>query len=181
MIVLVDSHQKVRAPTPAPAAAPDAGARWGKASAFAFDRSAEDREMEERGGVTLEWPTEHIERIAVHDLTPVWRKYEVVRIVSTADPEVVEFATVTREMLIPVGLSMQRYVGGGMGYVEEPGSFGYQDRVIHSFVRLRVPSPVPDAEVVETGVEGDWPDLPEEMFPPGRFVPVFPLPGAWDR
>lgn len=181
MIVLIDSHAEDRTPRLARTPAPDAGTRWGKAARFDFDRSDETEEMEARGGVTLIWPAEHIETVRVWDFTPVWRRYDVVRIESSADPTRTENATVTREMLIPLGSSTQRYVGGGMGYVEDPGDYGYEDRVIHSYLRLAVPSPVPEAEVIDSGVEGAWPDLPQEMFPPGRLIPVFPLPGAWDR
>ena len=181
MIVLVEQHRDERADRTAAQLAPDSGARWGKAAEFGFDRSAETAEMEARGGVVLEWPAEHVETVTVRDFTPVWRRYDVVRIRSSADESQTMEATVTREMLIPLGSSTQRYVGGGIGYVEDPGDYGYQDRVIHSFLRLAVPSPVPEAEVIDTGVEGAWPDYPQETFPPGKFVPVFPLPGAWDR
>ena len=80
VIVLVESHRDDRAARPATPPPPDAGTRWGKASHFDFDRSEETAEMEARGGIVLEWPAEHIETVAVADLTPVWRKYEVVRI-----------------------------------------------------------------------------------------------------
>ena len=181
MIVLIESHAEDRPARPVRTPDPEAGARWGKAADYAFDQSAETTETEERGGVTLEWPAEHIETVTVWDFTPVWRSYDVVRIESSSDPTKTEQATVTREMLIPLGSSTQRYVGGGMGYVEDPGQYGYEDRVIHTFLRLALPSPVPEAEVIDSGVEGEWPDYPEETFPPDGFPPIFPTPGSWDR
>ncbi len=42
-------------------------------------------------------------------------------------------ATVTRQMLIPVGSSTQKYVGGGIGYVEDPRGYGYEERTIHTY------------------------------------------------
>ena len=84
-------------------------------------------------------------------------------------------------MLVPVGSSTQKYVGGGIGYVEDPGDYGYQLRTIHTLVLLGVPSPLPDAEVVSTGQEGEWPDYPQEPFAPGKFTPTAPLPGPWTR
>lgn len=182
MIVLIDSHTDERAARPVAQPAPEAGARWGKAARFDFDRTAESEEMERRGGVTLVWPAEHVETVAVADLAPVWRKYDVVRIRSSADPDQAQEATVTREMLIPIGMSTQIYVGGGIGYVEDPGEYGFEERVIHSFVRLHVPSAVPEAELIGTGEEGEWPRFPEELFTPGGgLVPIMPVPGNWDR
>jgi hypothetical protein len=84
-------------------------------------------------------------------------------------------------MLIPVGSSTQKYVGGGIGYVEHPGDYGFEERTIHTFVRLRLPSPVPDAEVISTDEEGAWPDYPLEAHPPGRFLALAPVPGRWTR
>ena len=50
--------------------------------------------------------------------------------------------------------------------------------MIHSFVRLALPSPVPEAEVVETGIEGAWPDYPQETFPPGQVRAGLPAAGS---
>lgn len=186
MIVLVQSHTDVRAAAARQQPDPDAGARWGRPSRFQFDRSAEDAELERRGGVTLVWPAERVTTVRVGNFTPVWRKIDVIRIPPGAtpeatDPETMEEASVTREILFPVGTTTQKYVGGGTGYVEDPRGLPYEERVIHTFVRLRLPPPMPDAEVVRTEVEGAWPSLPTEMFRPGTFVYVPPVPGDWHR
>lgn len=181
MIVLVESHAQERASRPSTPAPDAGGARWGRASRFDFDRSAADAEMDERGGITLVWPAERLETIRVQVLTPVWRRLEVIRVPSSADPSTTEEASVTRELLIPLSRSRQKYVGGGTGYVEDPGDRPYEERIIHTFLHLKLPPPLPDAEVVRIAEEGAWPDLPTELLPPGRFVSVPPLPGAWDR
>ena len=53
--------------------------------------------------------------------------------------------------------------------------------MIHTFVLLSLPSPVPDAPVVASSVEGSWPNYPEEAHPPGKFTPLAPVPGPWTR
>ena len=181
MIVLVESHAQERAHRPS-APTPDAGgARWGQAARFAFGQSAEEAEMEDRGGLTLVWPAERFETVRVQVLTPVWRRLEVIRVPSSDDPKTTEEASVTREMLIPLGASRQKYLGGGTGYVEDPGGRPYEDRVIHTFLHLRLPPPLPNAEVVRVAEEGAWPDLPTELHVPGTYVAVPPIPGVWDR
>lgn len=180
MIVLIESHTKARASrTPRPA--PDAGARWGRASRFTFDQSAEDAEMERRGGITLVWPAERIETVRVDNFTPVWRKIDAVKLPSTEDPNATEEVGITSELLFPISETRQKYIGGGTGYVEDAQGRPYEERIIHTFLLMRVPSPVPEAEVLRTEEEGSWPDLPRELYSPGTFVYVPPIPGAWDR
>ena len=181
MIVLVESHSEERASRSQPPVPDAGGARWGRASRFAFDRSAKDAEMEDRGGITLVWPAERLETVRVQVLSPVWRRLDVIRVPSSDDPATTEEASVTRELLIPLGASRQKYLGGGTGYVEDPDDRPYEDRVIHTFLHLRLPPPLPDAEVVRVAEEGAWPDLPTELHVPGTYVSVPPLPGAWDR
>jgi hypothetical protein len=117
----------------------------------------------------------------VWNLSPVWRAFDVVEIESSEDPDLTIEATVTRQMLVPVGSETQMYVGGGVGYVVNPVNYGVEVRTIHTFVLLSLPSPVPDATVLSSGVEGDWPTFPEETIPPGRFTPLAPVPGPWTR
>jgi hypothetical protein len=179
VIVLIESHRQERAPRQRGVAVPDAGARWGRAAEFGFDQG--DQESEDRGGISQVERSSNPTRIQLWNLSPVWRAYDVVGVPSSEDPSQTIEVTVTRAMLVPVETSTQKYVGGGIGYVEDPGDYGYQLRTIHTFVLLTVPSPVPDAEVVDTGQEGEWPEHPEEMFQPGRFSPTAPLPGPWTR
>lgn len=68
-----------------------------------------------------------------------------------------------------------------LGCVEDPGDYGYELRTIHTFVLLTMPSPLPDAEVVASDQEGEWPEYPQEPFAPGTFSPTAPLPGPWTR
>jgi hypothetical protein len=180
VIVLVDSHRQERA-APRPVLAPAAGGvRWGKPAEFAFGRTAAAVENERRGGIN-EVDTDRRTIVKVWNLSPVWRAFDVVEIESSENPDVKIEATVTRQMLVPVGSDTQNYVGGGIGYVEDPGDYGSELRMIHTFVLLDLPSPVPDAPVVDSGEEGEWPDYPEEMLPPGKFSPRGPLPGPWTR
>ena len=181
MIVLVESHTKARAQRTPPRPAPDSGARWGRASRFRFDQSAADAEMEERGGVTLVWPAKRIKTTKVNNFTPVWRKIDIINLPSVAAPETMQEVAVTTEMLFPVSQTRQSYIGGGTGYVEDPGDQVYEDRIIHTFLLLRMPPPEPEAEVLRSEVKGQWPSLPEEMFRPGTFVYVPPIPGDWHR
>ena len=180
MIVLIESHRQERATIRPGIVPPDAGSRWGKPAQFGFDASDAEAE-EERGGVVQIQRSSSPERVMVWNLSPVWRRCDVVKIVSQDDPNLTTEALVTREMLIPVGSKTQRYVGGGIGYVVDPGKYGFEERAIHTFVRLQVPTPVPDAEVVGNVVEGAWPDYPEELFAPGRFSPIAPVSGGWTR
>ena len=53
--------------------------------------------------------------------------------------------------------------------------------MIHTFVPLSLPSPVPAATVVDPGEEGACPIYPEETIPPGMFTPLAPVPGPWTR
>ena len=180
MIVLIESHRQERAtPLRAGLTAVEAGARWGKAAEFGFDRSGAETENQDRGGINQVQRSQN--RTKVWNLSPVWRAFDVVEIESSENPGVTIEATVTRQMLVPVGSSTQRYVGGGIGYVEDPGDYGFEVRMIHTFVLLSLPSPVPDATVVDSGEEGEWPSHPEEMIPPGKFTPMGPLPGPWTR
>ena len=178
MIVLIESHARERAPRQPEVAAPAAGARWGKAATFGFDQ-AEDADA--GGGINEVERSSNPTRIKLWNLSPVWRAYDVVKVPSGEDPSQTMEATVTRAMLVPVETSTQKYVGGGVGYVEDPGDYGYQLRTIHTFVLLTVPSPVPDAEVVSSGHEGEWPAYPQEPFAPGGYSPTAPLPGPWTR
>ncbi len=59
--------------------------------------------------------------------------------------------------------------------------YGYEERTIHTFVLLNILSPLPAAEVVASGVEGQWPSYPTEAFSPGTYSPTAPLPGPWTR
>ena len=178
MITLIESHRQERATLRPGVTAPASGARWGKAAEFDFDASDGD-DADERGGISQVDRSQN--RTMVWNLSPVWRAFDVVEIESSDDPEVKIEATVTRQMLVPVGSSTQRYVGGGIGYVEDPGDYGFETRTIHTFVLLSLPSPVPDAPVVDSGVEGAWPTHPEETIPPGKFTPQAPVPGPWTR
>jgi hypothetical protein len=119
--------------------------------------------------------------VKVWNLSPVWRAFDVVEIESSDNSDLTIEATVTREMLVPVGSSTDKYLGGGVGYVEDPGDYAHEERTIHTFVRLTLPSHVPNAEVVSTGKEGTWPDFPLKAHPPGRYTAVAPVPGPWTR
>jgi hypothetical protein len=101
----------------------------------------------------------------------------VIEIESSDNPDLTIQETVTRQMLVPVGSEQQIYVGGGIGYVEDPGDYGFEVRMIYTFALLNLPSPVPDATVVESGEEGEWPSYPEETIPPGKFTPLAAVPG----
>ena len=181
MIVLIESHGRDRTPRLPVLADAEAGKRWGKPATFEFDRTDADAENEARGGINQVERSGSPVRVKLWNLSPVWRAFDIVEVPSEEDPSQTIEATVTRQMLVPVGTSTQKYVGGGIGYVEDPGDYGYQERTIHTFVLLTVPSPVPDAEVVASGQEGEWPEYPQEMFRPGRFSPTAPLPGPWTR
>jgi hypothetical protein len=50
VIVLVESHRVDRTPRQAEVAAPDCGARWGKAAEYGFDRTDAEIENADRGG-----------------------------------------------------------------------------------------------------------------------------------
>jgi hypothetical protein len=179
VIVLIESHRQERAALRPEVAVLDAGTRWGKAADFGFDQTDAEAENEAGGGVSPVSRSEN--RIMVWNLSPVWRAFDVVEIESSDDPNVTIEATVTRQMLVPVGSETQRYVGGGIGYVVDPGDYGFETRTIHTFVLLSLPSPVPDAPVIESGEEGAWPAYPEEAIPPGKFTPIAPVPGPWTR
>jgi hypothetical protein len=181
VIVLVESHRQHREPRRPEAAAAESGVRWGKPAEFGFDQSGAEAENEVRGGFNTVDPGETRTSVKVWNLAPVWRAYDVVEIQSSEDPDVTIEATVTREMLIPVGSRTEKYVGGGIGYVEDPGDYGFEERVIHSFVQLGLPSPVPGAQAIASGEEGAWPDYPLEAHPPGRFLALAPVPGPWTR
>lgn len=180
MIVRVESHSRARA-SRVRRLAPDAGAHWGKPSRFTFDDSAEDAEMKRRGGITVVWPAERIETVNVRNFTPVWRKVEVVKVPSSENPDDTEEAGITREVLLPVGESRQKYIGAGTGYVKDTQGQPFKERIIHTFVQLHMASPIPEAEVLRVEEQGTWPDLPTELNPPGTFVHVPPIPGIWHR
>ena len=61
----------------------------------------------------------------VWHLSPLWRRYELVRIASSTNPDLTNEATVTRKILVPDGMRTQRYVGG-IGYVEDLGDYGFE-------------------------------------------------------
>jgi hypothetical protein len=177
----MESHERDREPRQPESAAPESGVRWGKPAEFGFDQSEADAENEARGGFNTVDRGETRTSVKVWNLSPVWRAYDVVEVPSGEDPSQTMEATVTRQMLIPVGSSTQKYVGGGIGYVEDPRGYGYEERTIHTYVLLTIPSPLPDAEVVDSGVEGEWPSYPTESFSPGAYSPTAPLPGPWRR
>jgi hypothetical protein len=181
VIVFIESHERARAPARPQASAPDCGARWGKASEYGFDQTDAEAENEGRGGFNTVERSSSPSRIKLWNLSPVWRAHDVVEVPSSADPAQTIEATVTRQLLVPVGSSTQKYVGGGIGYVEDPRGYGYEERTIHTYVLLTIPSPLPDAEVVDSGVEGEWPSYPTEAFSPGTYSPSAPLPGPWTR
>ena len=181
MIVLIESHRQERVARRAALAAAEAGARWGKPAEFGFAQTDAQVENEARGGINQVERSQNRTSVKVWNLSPVWRAFDVVEIESSENPDVTIEATVTRQMLVPVGSETQRYVGGGIGYVEDPGDYGFETRTIHTFVLLSLPSPVPDAPVVDSGVEGAWPTHPEETIPPGKFTPLAPVPGPWTR
>ena len=54
--------------------------------------------------------------------------------------------------------------GGGIGYVEDPGDYGFETRTIHTFVLLSLPSPVPNAPVLASDEQGSWPSYPDETI-----------------
>jgi hypothetical protein len=179
VIVHIESHRQERADPRPEVVVLRAGARWGKPADFSFDQTDAEAENEARGGISQVQLQQN--RNTVWNLSPVWRAFDVVEIESSENPDVTIEATVTRQMLIPVGSETQRYVGCGIGYVEDPGDYGFETRTIYTFVLLSLPSPVPDAPVVSSGEEGDWPTYPEEAIPPGKFTPLAAVPGPWTR
>ncbi len=183
--VPVDSRTRNRAPRQQ-VDVPEVGLRWGRPAIFEFDLPAEDEAARDGGGVTIRWPARYVETERVNIFTPVWRRYEVVRVRSDADPTIHVDVGVTREALIPIGEATLRHVGGGIGYVEDPGSHGYTERVIHSFVLLSIPSPFTDGEIIDEGTVGEWPDYPEDPFSAGSILAgIGGTPhgsgSAWDR
>ena len=165
-VVPVDSHVDDRS-APVSIAVPEVGLCWGAEAQFEFDLPREEAEARRRGGMTIRWPADTKHTVLVHDFTPVWRRYDVFRVRSEEDPDTYVDVRVTREALVPVEDTTQRFVGS-IGYVEDPGRYGYEERVIHTYVHLQIPSPMSDQEKVGEGTEGTWPSYPEDMFAPGR-------------
>ena len=173
--VPVESFTRVRESVP-PAPVPRVGLSWGQTAKFSVldpaDRSgeSESEEADRRGGLTIRWAPERVYRDQTYDMPPVWREYDVARVESEDDPEVTLDVSLTRSMLFPLGTQHMKYVGGG-SYVVDDGGQPYQERIVHSFVRLDMPPPDGEWNIVETGlVEGQWPSYREEMFSPGKFV-----------
>lgn len=168
--VPVSSHTQERVHV-APDPVPEVGLSWGRASEFSILDPADDEaaEADRRGGLTIRWAPKHVWRDQTHDLSPVWRSYDVARIRAADDPDISIEVAFTRSMLFPIRTERVKYIGGGSYVVEDQGR-PYEERVVHSYVRLDMPLPDLDLEIVDPGrVEGQWPDYPEEMFSPGQF------------
>lgn len=125
---------------------------------------------DENGGFVVRlWP-EEVWTEQTHRLSPVWRKFDVARIEADNDPATTMDVAVTTEVLIPIRSKVMKYTGGG-SYVEDPGGLPYEERMIHSYLHLRLPPPRSDWLIVQRGVtEGVWPTYREEMFRPGTFT-----------
>ena len=184
--VPIESVTRDRAHPEPPIPAPEVGLRWGAPAQFTFDEPT--HEAERRKGLTIRWPALHKKSVRVRNMTPVWRRFDVMRVKAETGTDHVD-VRVTREVLIPLGSSTQRFIGIGTGYVEDPGGAPHEERVVHSFLRLEIPPPaLVNAEKIEEGEEGQWPDLPEEMVPPGRYSggatswgPHYAATGGWSR
>ena len=184
--VPVESVTRDRAERQPPAPRPDVGHRWGKAARFTFDEPPD--EAERRKGLTIRWPAKYRHSVRVRNMTPVWRRFDVMRVKAETGADHVD-VRVTREVLIPLGSSTQRFIGIGTGYVEDTGGAPYEERIVHSFLRLELPPPsLVNAEKIDEGEEGQWPDLPEEMVPPCKYYggatswgPHYAATGGWSR
>ena len=164
----VESHTRERVAAE-PVEAPIVGERWGRPSQFTFDEQGPESDpADDGGGAVVRWPADRKRSVRVYNLTPVWRKYDVVRIESADDPAVFVEARITREILIPISSTQQKFVSMALGYLEDTTGYAYEQRIIHTYLLLRIPSPAPGLEVVDRGEEGDWPPYPEELASPGR-------------
>lgn len=166
-IVPVDSHALDRARPKAAEPVTDAGAVWGRPAALALDAETEAEEAR-GGGMTLVMPQEHIYTSETVDMSPVWRRFDIVEISAIDEPGVTMRVVVTRELLFPLRSERMAYVGGG-SYVLDPEGQPFEDREVHTFLHLVLPDPAPrGGRIIERGLtEGEWPRLPEEMFTPG--------------
>lgn len=160
-VVPVDSHVDERAAA-LPAPQLTAGLCWGGPGRFEFELPAEEAASRRGGGMVIRWPAKTVHTIKISEFTPVWRRYDVMRVRSEEDPEAFIDGRVTREALVPVDEETQKYVGGGIGYVVDPGRYGYEERVIHTYVHLKIPAPQFEAEKVGEGEEGVWPAYQED-------------------
>ncbi|MGR3593110.1 MAG: hypothetical protein ACU0B9_07345 [Limimaricola soesokkakensis] len=181
-LVPVESHTNSRASSRPADPVPEAGAAWGQSSAFSIEDpdsaagdprdEAESPEEEEkrRRGITIIWPQKHIYTSRTIDFSPVWRRYDIAEVTARDDPDVKIEVAVTRELLFPIRSETMKYVGGG-SYVIHTGGRGYETRVVHSYLHLVLPILSPGWTIKEFGLtEGEWPDYPDEMFPPGPFA-----------
>lgn len=179
--VPVESHTRQsveRVPIPVP----EVGLRWGRPADFTYQAPAPERERERRKGMTIRRPPEYKRSVQVHNITPVWRKFDVMRVRNSSDPEGEHFVDVrvTREALIPIDTTTQTFVSLGTGYVE--GARG-EERVIHTFLHLKIPPPAfsDNVEKVDEGEEGEWPSYPTEWAPPGRIGGVMTWESHFSR
>ena len=168
---VVESHRRERAPRQPAVSAHEVGLRWGDRARFEFEISPEEREFRENGGVTFVWPESRRTSERVSQFSPVWRRYEVWRVTSPSDASKHVDVAVTVKALVPIGEEMQRYVGGGIGYVVDPGPYAAVDRVIHSYVLLTIPPPVlENAEKIDEGSVGEWPSWREDVWSGGTLA-----------
>ena len=178
----IEPHLRQRS-RPVPKQEREAGIVWGRTSQFSIvnpptypqeggdtSGAGEIEQSDENGGFVVRlWP-EEIWTEQTHRLSPVWRKFDVVRIEADNDPNTTMDVAVTTEVLIPIRSKRMKYLGGGT-YAENPEGRAYEDRVIHSYVHLRIPPPRSDWEIVQRGLEeGEWPTYRDEMFAPGTFT-----------
>lgn len=194
----IDSFTRVRPPVPPERARPAVGLLWGEASDFTFaepentDQSVPDYQ---RGGIGDDlgaveeadqhrraaykingWGTpfrseETKETTIVYPITPVWRKYDVWRIPDANNPDQYIDVKVTTELLIPLGMQQQKYVGFGLYSDEAPKRRSYTETRLHSYIHMKLPRPDLNGTKVEYGLtEGEYPPYPQEEYSPDSFT-----------
>lgn len=140
---------------------PEAGIRWGKPARATYSTTDPIDPARDGGFNTIEVP-DHKHVVKVHNLTPVYAEYDVLKVEHAERPEETIEIRHTTSVIIPLGKVKEKRISGAT-FGGASVKVQYEDVDISRYLELSFNVDRPKrSKWISSGTWGEYPDLPEE-------------------